>query len=99
MKILDRYDYEYYPELGIWYKFHKTPTHWGNARLLCKGEKANLAIPKNKNESDIMKLIFAKYPKDTLVGATCKCCMFVGFHDHFMQNEYITESGEKFHFI
>ncbi|CAH0398087.1 unnamed protein product [Chilo suppressalis] len=42
-----RPDYTYYPEAGGWFKIHKVPTDWNEARLKCYFEGANLASPIN----------------------------------------------------
>ncbi|RVE49559.1 hypothetical protein evm_005787 [Chilo suppressalis] len=50
-----RPDYTYYPEAGGWFKVHKVPTNWNEAKLKCYFEGANLASPVNDQVYAVMR--------------------------------------------
>ncbi|KAG6444117.1 lymphocyte antigen 75 [Manduca sexta] len=55
-----RPDYEYHASAGGWFKFHKVPAKWHDARLMCSLEGAVLASPINVDVSDVMQIIVHK---------------------------------------
>ncbi|CAH0398083.1 unnamed protein product [Chilo suppressalis] len=50
-----RQDYTYYPETRAWFKIHKVPTDWNEARLKCYFEGGNLASPINDRVYAVMR--------------------------------------------
>ncbi|KAG6444127.1 hypothetical protein O3G_MSEX003199, partial [Manduca sexta] len=55
-----RPDYEYYASAGGWFKFHKVPAKWYDARLMCDFEGAVLASPINNDVHNVMQSIINK---------------------------------------
>nr|AQY54451.1 immulectin 15 [Hepialus xiaojinensis] len=52
-----RTDYTLHSEVGTFYKAHKNPKSWNEARKWCMLEGATLAVPKTGIEADIYKTI------------------------------------------
>ncbi|KAG6444125.1 lymphocyte antigen 75 [Manduca sexta] len=55
-----RSDYEYHASAGGWFKFHKVPAKWHDARLMCDFEGAVLASPINVDVTDVLQNIINK---------------------------------------
>ncbi|KAG6444124.1 hypothetical protein O3G_MSEX003207 [Manduca sexta] len=60
-----RPDYEYHASAGGWFKVHKVPAKWHDARLMCDFEGALLASPINVDVSDVMQSIVNKIEPST----------------------------------
>nr|AQY54442.1 immulectin 6 [Hepialus xiaojinensis] len=52
-----RYDYEFSDEINSYFRLHKYPRSWVNARTRCRHEGAQLYTPANGQEADFVKLL------------------------------------------
>nr|P26305.1 RecName: Full=Hemolymph lipopolysaccharide-binding protein; Short=LPS-BP; Short=LPS-binding protein; Flags: Precursor [Periplaneta americana]BAA00616.1 lipopolysaccharide-binding protein [Periplaneta americana] len=83
--------YELSAVLG-YYKFHKTPKTWDEARIICQQEGGHLVIINSEDESKVLQNLFSKVTKTE--GATNNDYIFIGIHDRFVEGEFITIFGK-----
>lgn len=77
------------------YKFHRKPEKWFDAWKKCREEDAILAQPKNVQEVDVLKRIFAGYPEAILSDSKNKKLMWTSFQDMFKEGEFVGEDGKS----
>ncbi|KAJ9601329.1 hypothetical protein L9F63_000510 [Diploptera punctata] len=82
--------YEYFSGIG-YYKFHKTPNTWDAARKMCEQEGGHLAVINSEEESKVIQKYLETAPK--LENASYNDYAFIGFHDRFIEGEYLTVFG------
>lgn len=58
-------------------------------------ENATLAIPKDKKEFDTIMQIFLLYAGSEIIGSTSAEYLLLDFNDYFMEQVYLTESGNN----
>ncbi|KAG8239722.1 hypothetical protein J437_LFUL019387 [Ladona fulva] len=75
--------YELFPGVG-YYKFYPegSPTYY-QASSTCMNEGGHLAIVNSEAEMEVIKMLYARYPK-------AKEWAYVGFNDLAVDGEYIT---------
>ncbi|XP_069694779.1 hemolymph lipopolysaccharide-binding protein-like [Periplaneta americana] len=83
--------YELTRDLG-YYKFHKTPKTWDEARKICEEEGAHLVIINSEEESGILQKLFSTV--NETIGTSNNNYISIGFHDRFVEGEYITIFGK-----
>jgi hypothetical protein len=76
-----------------YYKFHTTPKTWDEARLTCQQEGAHLVVINSEAESKVLQSLFAGVKK--VEGVSNNDYAFVGFHDRFVEGEYLTVFGKR----
>ncbi|KAG6442316.1 hypothetical protein O3G_MSEX002289 [Manduca sexta] len=82
-----RSDYTYYSCANGWFKFHKVPAKWQEARLRCSLEGAVLASPINSDVSDVMKRIISEQKCASPSG------VYTGVHNTVTNTEYSSVEG------
>lgn len=75
-----------------YYKFHKTGKTWDEARKICKEEGGYLVIINSEEESKVVQNFFASEPN--IPGVNHNNFAFIGFHDRFVDGEYLTVAGK-----
>ncbi|KAG8229812.1 hypothetical protein J437_LFUL008180 [Ladona fulva] len=79
--------YEYFPGVG-YYKFYPDGVKTFNEALnICQNDGAHLAIINSVAESEVLKFIYARFPK-------AKEWAYLGFHDLEVEGKFVTISGE-----
>jgi hypothetical protein len=76
-----------------YYKFHTTPKTWDEARLTCQQEGGHLVVINSEAESKVLQSLFAGVKK--VEGVSHNDYAFVGFHDRFVEGEYLTVFGKR----
>jgi hypothetical protein len=84
--------YELFPGVG-YYKLHKYGKTWDQARKICKEEGGNLVIINSEEESKVLQHLFALAPN--IHGVNHNDFAFIGFHDRFVEGEYLTIFGKS----
>ncbi|XP_078050156.1 hemolymph lipopolysaccharide-binding protein-like [Augochlora pura] len=79
---------KYFPSDGRCYKLHTAAQDWPGARRACIKEGAHLAVINDTKEANTLKEKF--HNKTDVVGAHCQDAIFVGIHDQFDENDWIT---------
>ncbi|XP_044727977.1 macrophage mannose receptor 1-like [Chrysoperla carnea] len=84
-----QYDYSYY-------KYHRDPQVWDDARKICVAEGGSLAIINSEDEATTLRLLMFPYPPTDLfdVSDDFKNKVLIGFHDYFEENEFVAVNGE-----
>jgi hypothetical protein len=75
-----------------YYKFHPTAVIWQDALRVCAQEGARLAIVNSKEEANLFKDLFAKYP--SVKGALDNHNAFLGYHDFYSEGRFETIFGK-----
>ena len=75
-----------------YYKFHKYPNTWDGARKLCEQEGGHLAVINSEEESKVIQDYLVAAQK--IDHATHNDFAFIGFHDRFVEGEYLTVFGK-----
>jgi hypothetical protein len=75
-----------------YYKFHTTAKTWDEARQICQQEGGYLVVINSEAESKVLQSLFDGVKK--LEGVNNNDYAFVGFHDRFVENEYLTVFGK-----
>jgi hypothetical protein len=83
--------YELFPGVG-YYKFHTTPKTWDEARQICQQEGGYLVVINSEAESKVMQSFLDG--ARNIKGANHNDYAFVGFHDRFVEGEYLTVFGK-----
>ncbi|XP_067000267.2 hemolymph lipopolysaccharide-binding protein [Anabrus simplex] len=78
--------YEFFPGIGF-YKHHKEARTWDDAQKTCVKEGAHLAIINSEEESAVIMFMMSRAPE-------VNQWAFVGFHDRFVEGQYLTIFGE-----
>lgn len=55
-------------------------------------------MPKNKEEHDVIMEIRIRNPSGTVVGSPYPDWMLLGYHDFYVENQFMTEDGKVFFF-
>lgn len=84
-------EYELFPGVG-YYKFHTTPKTWDEARRICQQEGGYLVVINSEAESKVMQNFLDG--ARNIKGANHNDYAFVGFHDRFVEGEYLTVFGK-----
>jgi hypothetical protein len=69
-----------------YYKFHNTGLIWRDALHTCTQEGAHLAIINSQAEANLIKDLFARYPK--VQSAANNDVAFIGYHDFYKEGKY-----------
>jgi hypothetical protein len=80
-----------------YYKFHKTGKNWDQARRTCEQEGGHLVVINSEAESKVLADLFASEPK--INGVMHNNYAFIGFHDRYVEGEYLTIFGKKAYFF
>ncbi|XP_069703794.1 hemolymph lipopolysaccharide-binding protein-like isoform X2 [Periplaneta americana] len=83
--------YELFPGVG-YYKLHTKSAVWEEAIRICEQEGAHLGIINSDEESQVMGNLLARHPK--LVDVVHQGVAFLGFHDMYVEGQYVTIFGE-----
>ncbi|XP_041979952.1 secretory phospholipase A2 receptor-like [Aricia agestis] len=84
---LYRADYSYHEGAGGWFKVHKVPAVWNDARLRCELEGAVLASPVNENVTSALIEFMEE------AGLDLECGMFTGTNARFSKGDYYSIEG------
>lgn len=83
--------YQYYPSVQQTYHYYAQPKIWFDARDQCISDGANLALPRNNAEMQVLKQIYnANTPLPNVI---FKDYFLLNFHDQFREGEYVTDKG------
>ncbi|XP_059056886.1 macrophage mannose receptor 1-like isoform X2 [Achroia grisella] len=80
-----RFDYTYNNEIAGWWKLHRIPGTWNEARLRCHAEGAVLASPLNEHLLRVMKTIVATN--------SLQCGIYSGIHATLSKGVYNSVEG------
>ncbi|XP_067002313.2 hemolymph lipopolysaccharide-binding protein [Anabrus simplex] len=76
------------------YKLHTKGVTWEEARQTCVSEGGHLAVIRSKKQGDALTALYARHPK--IEGTTWDQVIWLGFHDHDTEGQFITVLGESF---
>lgn len=71
-----------------WYKLHSSSLQWYDALKFCKRDNAYLAVV--NDEAEAKALVSRFHNNGDAMGAQCQDSVFVGIHDQFCENEWVT---------
>jgi hypothetical protein len=83
--------YELIPGLGK-YKFHSEAKTWHEARDICALEDAHLVIINSKREANALLHFWVPFPK--MFNDWRNYWAHAGFHDEYVEGEYVTIFGK-----
>ncbi|XP_063376656.1 macrophage mannose receptor 1-like [Cydia fagiglandana] len=86
--------YEWEPQTGSCYKFHRVSKPWATAKAICHDEGGSLAIINNDIESTVLEGIYLKYPNDKIIGAQNGNYAIIGFKKS-SSGEWMTINGDS----
>lgn len=84
--------YKYNPGSRKKYRLSIDLLPWGTAQVICFAEGGNLAIIRNKQEMEFL-VDMLNNPANFIKYAQIKNMASVGFHDFFIDNEFISVKG------
>nr|AQY54458.1 immulectin 22 [Hepialus xiaojinensis] len=95
-EICQTFDKNYFPDATAsrCYKLHLAAKNWSQAYKVCRAEQAYLAILNSAGEANFLKDKLTVYPKDSLKGNFGREEVFMGFHDKFVEGEFMTVFGQ-----
>ncbi|XP_041984488.1 C-type mannose receptor 2-like [Aricia agestis] len=82
-----RFDYSYHEGTGGWFKVHKIPATWNDARVRCDLEGAVLASPINTNVTIAMVGLMNR------AGLDLACGVYTGTSAHYSKGDYFSIEG------
>ncbi|PSN46951.1 Hemolymph lipopolysaccharide-binding protein [Blattella germanica] len=85
--------YEFIPGLG-YYKLHPEVKIWSEARGICEQEGAHLLIINSDREANALLHFWTPYPKIGGYTDWRNDWALIGFHDQFVEGEYVTIFGK-----
>ncbi|XP_063623862.1 secretory phospholipase A2 receptor-like [Cydia splendana] len=88
-------DYQLDNRTNSCYKFHKEGRLWQNAFKTCMSEDAYLAIINSETESQVLKELFTRYPRDDIPGNFHKDAASIGFTKWVEFEDWFTVHGES----
>nr|AQY54443.1 immulectin 7 [Hepialus xiaojinensis] len=80
-----REDYQLQPDLKAFYKIHRTPLTWFDARTRCDREGAELVAPQSHEEVEMLKTLLEKLDMH-------EPFLFLGIHSLFAKGRFVTLS-------
>ncbi|XP_047036330.1 macrophage mannose receptor 1-like [Helicoverpa zea] len=87
-------EYNYDEKTKTCYKFHRVPGTFDRAHFVCLAEGGHLAIINSKEEAEVLRKLFAKYPASSMAGTFHKDVAIIGFHDWGSWGDWRTIHGE-----
>ncbi|PSN46950.1 hypothetical protein C0J52_12567 [Blattella germanica] len=84
--------YEFIPGLG-YYKLHAVLKTWFEARDICAQEGAHLPVINSDREANALLHFWTPHPKIANLYDWRNDWAFIGFHDQFVEGEYVTIFG------
>jgi hypothetical protein len=77
---------------GSRYSFHTTGKNWDEARRICNQEGGYLVVINSEAEYNVLQNLFQLAPN---TDADDNNFAFIGFHDRFVEGEYLTILGKR----
>ena len=88
-----RDDYNYIEAVKSFYKYHRTPKNWRDAKRVCAQEGTSLFYPENSDEANAVISFWKPYQTNTPIDDSW---VFVGISDIISEGEFETIDGKYF---
>ncbi|XP_044726879.1 hemolymph lipopolysaccharide-binding protein-like [Chrysoperla carnea] len=86
----DFYLWDYVKFEDSYYRFHRQARLWQDARQVCEDAESHLAIINSKEEESFIKSLYKRSS-----GAEVENYTFVGYHNYFRREEWVTIDGKS----
>ncbi|XP_047036336.1 C-type mannose receptor 2-like isoform X1 [Helicoverpa zea] len=90
-------EYVYENKTNSCYKFHKIPKTYSRADFTCTAEGGHLLIINSETEAQVIRELYARYPKNVIPGNFGKDTAFIGFRAVDEWGDWRTVHGETLH--
>nr|AAD09286.1 putative lectin [Hyphantria cunea] len=87
-------DYHFETQTNTCYKFHTKARNFERAHMVCSSEGAHLAIINSEEEAKVIAQIFARYPKEKVVGSPHPDIAVIGYKYWDLNLEWTTIQGQ-----
>ncbi|XP_069689952.1 hemolymph lipopolysaccharide-binding protein-like [Periplaneta americana] len=84
--------YDLFPGLGH-YKLHNVLRTWREAERMCAEDGGHLAVINSMSEAVVLTRLFGRVPSVPGADAETNDVALVGFHDLYVEDEYLTVFG------